>query len=207
MSVWHFWSLAKFSPTQLGDVSTLLSRIKTSICVESETHTSVCNRAMKREAKTGVEEEVKWGKTKRLKWCRSKSRKEGEGGRGTGTENDAESGAVTWLSGSGQGLDVPQSPPTKFGQNWDYSGGEKKKKLEWLQSVLLCVCRTPSLSLLISFFLFSHSLPYSLFLSSSSSHRQSNGRSLFFSILGRVTLKHRVACIFGHNRTGTYIYI
>lgn len=75
--------------------------------------------------------------------------------------------AVIWLSGWCQGLAVPQSPPTKFGQNWDYSGGRKA----WMtSSVLLCFLPhappslPPSLSLLLSLPLLS-SLLISLFLS------------------------------------------
>ena len=60
--------------------------------------------------------------------------------------------AVTWLSGWCQGLAVPQSPPTKFGQNWDYSGGRKA----WMTSVCpsLFFCRMhhpPSLRPSLSF--------------------------------------------------------
>lgn len=79
------------------------------------------------------------------------SRKKKSGSDSVSVEVDA----FTWLSGWCQGLDVPQSPPTKFGQNWDYSGGRKA----WMTSVRPLFCRmhsplsaSPFRSLLISLF-------------------------------------------------------
>lgn len=123
----------------------------------------------------------------------TKSRSEGRD-RGEGTLREFQLSflswvdAFTWLSGSCQGLAVPQSPSTKFGQNWDYSGGRKA----WMTSVRPLFYRMqspPSLCLLLSLLIspFPSFQPLNCFIPFSLSHWQS-----ITSSFPAVTLRQKV---------------